>query len=319
MSSRACGLNCESLQIKFDEICKDAKIKFSAFKVKAKEVTQKVIDYTLPKNEITGRREIRVVPTWFENNLGSGLYDDLCPKDKISKDDFYNREVKAVFDSLVSVCPRKNLQWEVRVLKDDETINAFCLPGGKVVITTALLKKLQENHTEFDGNDNLKNLTFRDNIAAVLGHEIIHAAAGHGARKLQLSVLLWGIGTVMGVALPRILFKHDEPNCQTKRDTFSFVFNLFLKLATTLTHCHHGQAHELESDKHGIEHAHNAGFNIHASERLQRIFLKMKNESNTPTNLQKVTEMFGSHPPSRKRLEANIETISAILRTRTEV
>lgn len=289
----------------------------------------KVLDFVLPKNEMTNRREFRFIPVFVENALGSVSYDGLCPKAKVSKKEKLNAKVQAVFDRLIAKCPRKNMKWEVRVMKDDDTVNAFCLPGGKTVITTGMIKKLKETY-QFDHE--FTDLTFEDNLAAVMGHEIVHAAAGHGARSLQLKMILFLVGKIFSYILPFFLFKKkpaekpavtveerrkeeaEQKEVENKRSAFSSVVDFLFKLGGFLFKQHHSQCHELESDRFGIKLAHEAGFNTQASVRLQHIFLEMqgKKDGDRTGLLEKSLSVLSTHPASQARLDANRATIQAI-------
>lgn len=275
----------------------------------------KVLDFVLPRNEMTNRREIRFIPLSFEKWIGRSIYDNACPRVRISKDADLNEKVKVVFDKLVAQCPRKNLEWEVRVLEDEKLVNAFCAPGGKVVISTALINKMNE---KYDFDSEFANLTFEDNLAAVLGHEIVHAAAGHGARKIQLSILAYIAGKIASLVLPIFLFKKpenagskEEIKVDIKRKAFSQGFDWMYSFTSKLFITHHGQSHELESDKWGIKMAYQSGYNVDASIRLQHIFLAMKGkkDGDKSGNLEKIAEVVATHPPSQARLDANRKTI----------
>lgn len=280
----------------------------------------KVLDFVLPRNEMTNRREIRFIPLSFEKWIGKSIYDIKCPQEGISKDAELNEKVKAVFDKLVAQCPRKNLDWEVRVLEDDKVVNAFCAPGGKVIITTALINKMKENF-DFDANPEFANLTVEDHLAAVLGHEIVHAAAAHGARTIQLSILAYIVGKIVSVVLPIFLFKKPENadsketiKVDLKRRAFAQGFDWMYSLTSKLFISHHCQSHELESDKWGIKMAFEAGYNVNASVRLQHVFLAMKGkkDGDKSSNLEQLAEIVASHPPSQERLDANLKTIADI-------
>lgn len=299
---------------------------------KIQETASKVLNFVLPRNEMTNRREIRFIPVCIENYLGSACYDGVCPKGKICNDEGLVKRVNEVFAKLIDKCPRKSLNWEIRVMQDDETVNAFCLPGGKVVITTAMIKKLEEKIEE-DSQDKFSKLTLDDHLAAVLGHEIVHAAAGHGARKLQWTMLLYLAGKVASYVLPNILFKQEKPKVapanaeeeqkvkdeavqlEKKKQAVRSGFSVLFDLGTYLLKQQHSQGHELESDKYGIKLAHDAGYNIHAAERLMHVFLHMKGKKAGESSgvLEKGMELFSTHPCSQKRLEENEKTVASVL------
>lgn len=72
--------------------------------------------------------------------------------------------------------------WEVYLVQDDETLNAFCAPGGYMFFYTGILKYLQEE----------------DHFAGVMGHEMAHAAARHSSEQLTQA---YGISTLIGLVL----------------------------------------------------------------------------------------------------------------------
>ncbi len=275
------------------------------------------LDLILPRNAMTKRREIRFIPVSVENYLGESMYNQVCPKTKVSTDQVLNARVKTVFDKLVQECPRKNMKWEVRVL-DHKMVNAFCLPGGKVTITTGIIERLNQKY-EFDKDGKYGQLTVDDHLAAVLGHEIVHAAAGHGARKLQLMLLLSALGATMAFVLPFFLVKkkskrdNDDSVAAQRVLTGIGIYVVFNHLKNLFA-VRHGQSHEFESDKYGIKLAHQAGYNVNASVRLQAVFLalKGKKEGYQSTPAEKWNEFWATHPPSQARLERNKATIAKI-------
>lgn len=300
-------------------------LKKQGFKIK--EIPQKIksagvaaLDFAAPKNPVTLRREIRLVPAWVEKSMGVAYYDSVCPKYKVSKNVQLNQRVEKIFKELVKHCERKDLAYEVRVMEDSKTVNAFCLPGGKVVITTALLDKLEKekvaNETGFE------KITLDDKIAAVLSHEIVHAAAGHTARKLQLKMLISGVAQVAGYVLSYVLFPSTSASrdprvkvdLEKRRKNFRKAFNLTSGIAGFITSMHNSRAHELESDKHGIKYMHLAKYNMDGAIWLQKMFSQMKKEKELDKRsaLDKGFELIATHPCSEKRVEANRETIKII-------
>ncbi|MGL5627215.1 MAG: M48 family metalloprotease [Candidatus Rhabdochlamydia sp.] len=148
-------------------------------------ITTKIVNFLFPKNELTGRRTFKVIPSFLVNAEGRLNYELYCPFYKISKDPELNELVRSVFDRLVRQinkdCPStKNLSWEVRITKNP-TPNAFCFPGGKTMITTGCIEMLKGriNH----------EISHEDLITAILAHEIVHAVAEHQSSKKHLNLL----------------------------------------------------------------------------------------------------------------------------------
>ena len=136
-------------------------------------------------NPVTGKKEVRIVGEDWELDVGKQQY---APLRQMQGGDYVvdpavERYVNSVGQKLAKVSDRE-LPYEFNVI-NDSTPNAWALPGGKISINRGLLVELQ-NEAE---------------LAAVLGHEIVHAAAGHGARgvtrgaALQAGVVAVLVGT----------------------------------------------------------------------------------------------------------------------------
>lgn len=125
-------------------------------------------------NPVTGRKEIHLVSEGQEIQLGQQYYG---PSRQSQGGDYVTdprvlEYVRGVGNRLAAVADRK-LPYEFTVLNSGE-LNAWALPGGKIAINRGLLVELQ-NEAE---------------LAAVLGHEIVHAAARHGAQQMEQGQLL---------------------------------------------------------------------------------------------------------------------------------
>ena len=82
-----------------------------------------------------------------------------------------------------------NYQWEFNLIEDDKTVNAWCMPGGKVAVYTGILP-----------------ITKNENgLAVVIGHEVAHAMARHGNERMSQQLLVALGGVALAVAL------HDQP------------------------------------------------------------------------------------------------------------
>ncbi|MDQ5956282.1 MAG: M48 family metalloprotease [Candidatus Rhabdochlamydia sp.] len=150
-----------------------------------KSTGTKIINFLFRKNELTGRRTFKVIPSFLIHAQEHLNYELRFPFYKISKDPKLNEIVQSVFDKLVTQTQKiypstKNISWKVRI-KKDSSINAFCLPGGKIIITTGFIETLK---TRLD-----KDISHEDLIASVLSHEMVHAITEHGAIGVHLALL----------------------------------------------------------------------------------------------------------------------------------
>ena len=129
-------------------------------------------------NPYTGRSQLLMTSVSEEMQLGTQAYSQVKndPKLKQSQDPREIEPVKRVAARIVEAAKRSKyaeianqFQWEVTIIKDDKLANAFALPGGKMAVYTGIFPMAK---TEAG-------------LAAVMGHEIVHALARHGAERMS--------------------------------------------------------------------------------------------------------------------------------------
>lgn len=148
-------------------------------------------------NPYTGRSQLIMTSVSDDIQMGTQAYSQVKndPKMKPSQDPREIEPVKHVTSRIIEAARRskyaeiaKAFQWEVTVIKDDKTMNAFALPGGKIAVYTGIFPVAK---TEAG-------------LAAVLGHEVTHALARHGAERMSQGQLantaLQVLGTAAGVS-----------------------------------------------------------------------------------------------------------------------
>jgi predicted Zn-dependent protease len=141
---------------------------------------------------VTGRKGINLVSSEQEMQLGLSSFDQLKKETPISRDPAINALVQKVGKQIARVADKDmpNAQWEFVVFESKEA-NAFCLPGGKVGIYTGILPITK---TEAG-------------LATVMGHEVAHAVAHHGAERMSHAMLMQTgqqvLGTTLSTADPR--------------------------------------------------------------------------------------------------------------------
>jgi predicted Zn-dependent protease len=147
-------------------------------------------------NPYTGRSQFLMTSVSDEMKMGVQAYDQVKsdPKMKQSQDPREIEPVKRVAARIIEAAKRskyaemaQQFQWEVTVFKDDKTANAFALPGGKMAVYTGIFPMAK---TEAG-------------LAAVMGHEVVHALARHGAERMSqgqaTSIGIQVLGTAAGV------------------------------------------------------------------------------------------------------------------------
>ena len=148
-------------------------------------------------NPYTGRSQLLMTSVSQEMQMGAQAYDQVKsdPKMRLSQDPHEIEPVKRVAARIVEAAKRSKyaemanqFQWEVTVIKDDKTPNAFALPGGKMAVYTGIFPMAK---TEAG-------------LAAVMGHEVVHALARHGAERMSQGQLantgLQIVGAAAGAA-----------------------------------------------------------------------------------------------------------------------
>lgn len=145
-------------------------------------------------NPYTGRQQLLMTSVSEEMTMGAQAYQQVKsdPKMRPSQDPREVEPVKRVAARIIEAAKRskyaemaQQFQWEVTVIKDDKTMNAFALPGGKIAVYTGIFPVAK---TEAG-------------LAAVLGHEVVHALARHGAERMSQGQLTNAALQVAGAAV----------------------------------------------------------------------------------------------------------------------
>lgn len=225
-------------------------------------------------NPVTGNRELALVSEGQEVSIGTQQY---LPSRQMQGGDYVvdpeiTAYVSTVGQKLARVSDRK-LPYEFVVLNNSQP-NAWSLPGGKIALNRGLLVEL---------NDEAE-------LAAVLGHEIVHAAARHQAKGMERGILLQGAVLAAGIA--------------SQGNQFANAVVGSASVAAGLVNSKYGRDAERESDYYGMLYMSRAGYDPQAAVRLQQTFVELskKRQSNWLEGL------FASHPPSEERVAANRET-----------
>ncbi|TVS17441.1 MAG: peptidase M48 [Gammaproteobacteria bacterium] len=226
------------------------------------------------ENPVTGAREFGFIGTGDEIAIGSQHYAPTVQ----SQGGTYQLEpalmsyVAGVTHRLAAVSDRP-LPYEMVVI-NSSVPNAWALPGGKMAINRGLLLEL-ENEAE---------------LAAVIGHEIVHAAARHGARAMERGLLL------EGAVLAAAIASGDSGYAP-------FVVG-GAQLGAALISLGYSREAEREADLYGMHMMHRAGYDPAAAIGLQETFVRLAGERRSNW----LTGLFASHPPSMERVANNRAT-----------
>jgi predicted Zn-dependent protease len=225
-------------------------------------------------NPVTGKKQFTTMSPDDEIAVGTQNYipGQQAQGGQYTVDPQLTRYVQSVGNKLATVSDRPNLPYEFVVLNNNVP-NAWAMPGGKLAINRGLLVYLQDEAQ----------------LAAVLGHEIVHAAARHGAQQQTQGTLL-GLGTLVTGAV-----------VAQKKPEYGILAVGALGVGSQVWQAKYSRDHETQSDTVGMKYMQKAGYDPQAAVELQEIFLKL-HEGKEPGFLE---GLFASHPPSRARIEAN--------------
>ncbi len=229
-------------------------------------------------NPVTGKRQLMTVSTAQEIQMGQQNYAPMQQSQggEYDVDPVLTRYVDSI-GSRLAAQSEVPLPYEFVVL-NNSVPNAWALPGGKIAINRGLL-------TELDSEAEL---------AAVLGHEVVHAAARHTASQMSRGMLLQGLVMATAVA-----------------SSDSDYGNLAVGgagLAAQLITMKYGREAELESDFYGMQYMSKAGYDPQGAVALQKTFVRLSEGRQTDW----LSGLFASHPPSEERVRANMATAVAL-------
>ena len=216
-------------------------------------------------NPVTGRNEISLVSESQERAIGAEQYEPSQQSQggEFVVDPVLTEYVSTVGQRIAAVSDRP-LDYEFVVL-NNSVPNAWALPGGKIAVNRGLLTELN-NEAE---------------LAAVLGHEVVHAAARHGAQAITRGTLLQGALVASAIAA-------------SDNDYADYIVGASQLGAQLITQSY-GREAEREADYYGIQYMVQAGYDPRAAVSLQETFVRLS-EGNNPGWLD---GLFASHPPSQ--------------------
>lgn len=223
-------------------------------------------------NPVTGVSEFRLISPQQEVSIGSQHYlpNQQSQGGRYVVDPDLTVYINEVGQRLAAVSDRPNLPYEFVVLNNDVP-NAWALPGGKIAINRGLLLHLEDE----------------SQLAAVLAHEVVHAAASHSANQLTRSTLL-GLGTQVAAEASR-------------GSEYGALIALGTNLSAAAWQARYGRQHELDADRYGMTYMARAGYDPQGAVELQETFVKLSGGARADF----ISGLFASHPPSQERVEAN--------------
>jgi predicted Zn-dependent protease len=230
---------------------------------------------------ITGRSQFNTVPDSLINSMALQEYNSFLrnPENKLSTDPEKTAMVKRVGRRIADAVERymnehgradqiAGYQWEFNLIDSDQK-NAWAMPGGKVVVYTGILEVAQDDA----------------GLAVVIGHEIAHAIARHGAERMTQGLTI----TLGGVALNEAL--RDEPSAT--RNIFLASYGVGATVGVMLPY---SRTHETEADRLGLIFMAMAGYAPEEAIGFWQRMARSKDGSGPP-------EFLSTHPADETRIQ----------------
>ena len=228
---------------------------------------------------ITGRKQFNMVPDSQVLPMSFAQYEGFLKENKISTNTAKTKEVKEVGSRISKAVDRymrangmiseaDSYRWEFNLI-DDPTVNAWCMPGGKVVFYTGILPICKNE----------------DGIAAVMGHEIAHAFAKHGQERMSqgIAAQLGGVAVALGTS--------------GKPEETQQLWNTIYGIGSQVGMLKYSRVHETEADKLGMVFMIMAGYQ---AKEAVNVWIRMKEQS---TGAQP-PEFLSTHPSHDTRIKA---------------
>ena len=223
----------------------------------------------------TGRRQLMIVSPEVAIAESANAYvqtvRDLDDEDKLLDDPALERRVEEITGRVVAAAVQRyphtaDWRWSVALVDDPQTVNAWCMAGGRMAVYSGLILRLELTD---------------DELAHIMGHEVSHALANHTAERMSLALL-----TRLGVAVAAR--ERDENNPAALS-----AAALAAQVAITLPN---SRTAESEADRMGMELAVRAGYDPAGAVSVWRK-MEALGESRPP-------EFLSSHPsPDNRRAE----------------
>jgi predicted Zn-dependent protease len=184
--------------------------------------------------------------------------------------------VKQVGDNLVrnTVVGETPYKFDFHLLADEKTVNAFALPGGQIFITAALFNRLNSE----------------DQLAGILGHEIAHVVARHGAQQMAKAKLTQGLTGAAVIAS----YDPENPASAGSAAVAALIGNLI--------NMRFGREDELESDRLGVKFKTESKYEPESMIEVMKILSEAGGPSRQP-------EFFSTHPNPENRIQRIREAI----------
>lgn len=233
------------------------------------------------RNALTGKSQFTLLPESQLQSMATTEYQQFLSSNKVvattgSKDaEMVRRVGQRITSAVESYYKEKGMadqlsgfKWEYNLV-NDPAVNAWCMPGGKIVVYTGLLPVTQNEAA----------------LAAVMGHEVCHALLQHGNQRMSQGMAQQGLGAALSVALA------NKP--AATQNLFMTAYGVGSNVLGVLPF---SRKHELEADRYGLLFTAMAGYNPQEAIALWDRMEKAGGD-------QKPPEFLSTHPSEGRRKE----------------
>ena len=225
-------------------------------------------------DDSTSASRVRLLSESEMNKMGEQSYLDIRRKTKISNDHLMKDKIVRI-GKRIAQASGKNYKWEFELFDEPKTINAFCLPGGKIGVYTGIIP-VAKNEA---------------GLAAVLGHEVAHATLSHGNERVSQGL----IASIGFAAIQAVLGDSRHRDVILGGLGIGAQFGILLPFS---------RSHESEADRVGTQYMAKAGYDPREAKEL---WVRMAGTGG------KTPEFMSTHPDPLKRSKALEQNLSEFL------
>lgn len=228
---------------------------------------------------VTGRKQLSLVSSTEINQMAAQQYQEVVNKGPLSTNQEQTQQIKTIGVRIQKAVEQymadkgmsdqlAGFNWEFNLIQDDNTVNAWCMPGGKVAFYTAILPICKDEL----------------GIAVVMGHEVAHAIANHGRERMSQGLMaefgLSTIGSAMG----------QNPTATQQ------IFMQAVGVGTNVGMLKFSRSHESEADHMGLIFMAMAGYDPSSAPKFWERMATLSGGQQPP-------EFLSTHPSHETRIK----------------
>lgn len=215
---------------------------------------------------VTGRRQLMLIPEHNEVAMGEQAFAEASEAEQAATNPKYQSLVDRVAGRIAGVSERSDYDWETRCVASEE-MNAYALPGGKIVVYEGILPVCQNEA----------------GLAVVMSHEVAHVLARHGGERMSQQTAVNGVKTAMSYAL-----RNKE---QVTKDIWMKAYGMASQYGVVLPY---SRKHESEADHIGLMLMAKAGYDPSEAPKFWTRFAGAAKGPEQP-------EFLSTHPADERR------------------